>query len=207
MMTPVSMNDWSRKEVFDFFSPMSQPFFSVTFKQDVTKLYRFAKENDISFYYALTYLCTQAINRVEAFRYLLKDGQLFLSDGRSPSFTDLHPGSEQFHIVTMPCEGDMVAFCRAAREKSRAQTTFIDLTAEADDLIYVSCLPWVELTALTNERDFDKDDSIPRLTWGKYEELNNRKLLHISMELNHRFVDGFHVGKFHETLTELIDTL
>lgn len=207
MMTPVSMNDWSRKEVFDFFSPMSQPFFSVTFKQDVTKLYHFAKENDISFYYALTYLCTQAINQVEAFRYLLKDGQLFLSDVRSPSFTDLHPGSEQFHIVTMPCEGDIVSFCRAAREKSRAQTTFIDLTAEADDLIYVSCLPWVELTALTNERDFDKHDSIPRLAWGKYEELNNRKILHISMELNHRFVDGFHVGKFHEALSNLMESL
>lgn len=207
MMTPVSMNDWSRKEVFDFFSPMSQPFFSVTFKQDVTNLYRFAKENDVSFYYALTYLCTQAINGVEAFRYLLKDGQLYLSGGRSPSFTDLHPGSEQFHIVTMPCEGDIVSFCRAAREKSQTQTAFIDLTAEAEDLIYISCLPWVELTALTNERDFDKDDSIPRLAWGKYAEENGRKILHISMELNHRFVDGIHVGKFHEALTELIDAL
>ena len=207
MMTPVSMNDWPRKAVFDFFSSMSQPFFSVTFRQDVTNLHRFVKERGISFYYALTYLCTQAVNHVEAFRYLLKDGQLYLSGGRSPSFTDLQPGSEQFHIVTMPCEGDIVSFCRAAKEKSRTQTAFIDLTAEADDLIYISCLPWVELTALTNERDFDKDDSIPRLAWGKYAEENGRKILHISMELNHRFVDGLHVGKFHEMLTELIDAL
>lgn len=207
MITPVSMNDWPRKEIFDFFSPMSQPFFSVTFRQDVTKLYRFAKENGISFYYALTYLCTRAVNQVNAFRYLIKDGQLYLSDGRSPSFTDLHPGCEQFHIVTMPCEGDIVSFSRAAREKSRAQTTFIDMTAETDDLIYISCLPWVELTALTNERDFDKDDSIPRLAWGKYVEENGRKTVHMSMELNHRFVDGIHVGKFHEILSEFIEAL
>lgn len=207
MITPVSVNDWPRKEIFDFFSPMSQPFFSVTFRQDVTKLYRFAKENGISFYYALTYLCTRAVNQVNAFRYLIKDGQLYLSDGRSPSFTDLHPGCEQFHIVTMPCEGDIVSFSRTAREKSRAQTTFIDMTAETDNLIYISCLPWVELTALTNERDFDKDDSIPRLAWGKYVEENGRKTVHMSMELNHRFVDGIHVGKFHEILSEFIEAL
>ena len=65
----------------------------------------------------------------------------------------------------------------------------------------------MELTALTNERDFDKDDSIPRLAWGKYVEENGRKTLYISMELNHRFVDGVHVGKFHEALTELIEAL
>ena len=59
---------WPRRELFDFFSPMSQPFFSVTFRQDVTRLYAFAKENRLSFYYALVYLCTQALNQVEAFR-------------------------------------------------------------------------------------------------------------------------------------------
>ena len=50
-------------------------------------------------------------------------------------------------------------------------------------------------------------NSIPRLAWGKYVEENGRKTLYISMELNHRFVDGVHVGKFHEALTELIEAL
>lgn len=206
-MTPIDRNTWPRKEIFDFFSPMSHPFFSVTFKQDVTNLYNFAKQQNISFYYALTYLSAQAINSVEAFRYLLKDDQLYLSDGRSPSFTDMHPGSDQFHIVTMPLGNELVSFCQDARARSISQTAFIELASEADDLIYISCLPWVELTALTNERNFDKNDSIPRLAWGKYAEENGRKTLHISMELNHRFVDGVHVGKFHKKLTELIATL
>lgn len=57
---------WPRRELFDFFSPMSQPFFSVTFRQDVTRLYQFAKENRLSFYHSLVYLCTRAVNGVEA---------------------------------------------------------------------------------------------------------------------------------------------
>ena len=202
----IDKTSWPRRELFDFFSAMSQPFYSLTFKQDVTRLYQFTKERRLSFYYSLIYLCTQAVNRVENFRYGLEEGEVVLYDRRSPSFTDLHPGSECFHIVNLPLEGDIQTFCAAAREKSRAQTTLLS-GPDGPDFIYFSCLPWVELTALTNERDFDPDDAVPRIAWGKYAREGERKLLHISMELNHRFVDGLHVGRFHETLSTLIEGL
>lgn len=185
---------------------MSQPFFSVTFKQDVTRLLRFARENRLSFYYALVCLCTQAVNRVEAFRYALQGKDLVLFDRRSPSFTDLKPGAERFHIVTLPCEESVRDFCAAAKAKSAAQSTFLD-QEDSLDLIYFTCLPWVELTALTNERDFDPDDAVPRIAWGKYAREGERTVLHISMELNHRFVDGLHVGQFHQELSALIEAL
>ena len=197
---------WSRRELFDFFSPMSQPFFSVTFRQDVTRLYAFTKESGLSFYYSLIYLCTQAVNQVEAFRYALRGEDLVLFDRRLPSFTDLKPGAEQFHIVTLPCEGTIRDFCAAAKAKSAAQNTFLD-QEDSLDLIYFSCLPWVELTALTNERDFDPNDAVPRIAWGKYAQEGERKVLHISLELNHRFVDGLHVGRFHEALSAGIEAL
>ncbi len=197
---------WSRRELFDFFSPMSQPFFSVTFRQDVTRLYAFTKESGLSFYYSLVYLCTQAVNQVEAFRYALRGEDLVLFDRRLPSFTDLKPGAEQFHIVTLPCEGTIRNFCAAAKAKSAAQNTFLD-QEDSLDLIYFSCLPWVELTALTNERDFDPNDAVPRIAWGKYAQEGERKVLHISLELNHRFVDGLHVGRFHEALSAGIEAL
>ena len=197
---------WSRRELFDFFSPMSQPFFSVTFRQDVTRLYAFTKESGLSFYYSLVYLCTQAVNQVEAFRYALRGEDLVLFDRRLPSFTDLKPGAEQFHIVTLPCEGTIRDFCAAAKAKSAAQNTFLD-QEDSLDLIYFSCLPWVELTALTNERDFDPNDAVPRIAWGKYAQEGERKVFHISLELNHRFVDGLHVGRFHEALSAGIEAL
>lgn len=197
---------WPRRELFDFFSAMSQPFFSVTFRQDVTRLYAFARENRLSFYHSLVYLCTQAVNQVEAFRYALRGEDLVLFDRRNPSFTDLKPGAENFHIVTLPMERDVRSFCAAAKAKSAAQTSFLD-QEDSLDLIYFTCLPWVELTALTNERDFNPDDAVPRIAWGKYAQEGNRKVLHISMELNHRFVDGLHVGRFHEGLTSLIEGL
>ena len=206
-MRKIDPNTWSRREIFDFFSKISNPFCSVTFNVDVTEVYAYAKRSGLSFYYALVYLVTKAVNSVEAFRYGIVDGELVLFDERSPSFTDLKKGSESFHIVTMPCEGNIAEFCQDAKRRSAEQTTFLSTDKESTDLIYFSCLPWVELTALTNERDFDPDDAIPRISWGKFHEQDGRKILGMSLELNHRFTDGVHIGKFADALQNLIKQL
>ena len=159
------------------------------------------------FYYALGYLVTDAVNAVENFRYTIRNGEVWLLDERIPSLTDLHPGSEQFHIVTLPKVGMMEEFCAAAQVKSRAQTTLLDQDDETDNLIYISSTPWFDLTSCTNERDFDKDDNIPRITWGKYVEANGRETLGMALEVNHRFIDGLHLGRFYQHLQTSIDAL
>lgn len=199
-MKKIDTERWERRELYDFFSGMSQPFYSVTFQVDVTELYQYVKQKGLSFYYALVWLCTKATNRVENFRYTVREKDVWLLDERFPSFTDLKKGAAQFHIVTMSCGEDLQEFCRAAKEKSAAQTSFVDTSSETDELIYFSCLPWIELTGLTNERDFDPDDNVPRIAWGKYTEVQGRKKLGMSLEVNHRFVDGYHVGRFYEEL-------
>ena len=207
MIRDIDMSAWPRREIYDFFSPISNPFYSVTFTLDVTNLYRFVKERELSFYYALVYLCTQAVNRVEAFLYTIEDGKVRIYDKRQPSFTDLEKGSELFRMVFVPCEGSLDEFCRAAKAKSESQHFFFDPTAETNDLIYFSCLPWMDVTGLTNERNLDPDDAIPRIAWGKYIDIDGRKQLHISLEINHRLIDGVHLGRFNEELCRLIEAL
>lgn len=204
---PIDLAAWPRREVYDFFSRIDDPFYMVTFQLDVTPLRDYTKRHDLSFYYAMVYLCTQAFNQTAAFRLAIRGGQVWELEARSPSFTDLHPGSEVFHIVTMPCAGTLAQFCRAAAEKSAAQTTFLNRQAETDALIYYSCLPWVELTALTNERDHDPDDSVPRIAWGRYVQREGRLRLGVSLEVNHRLIDGLHIGQFVQALERRIAAL
>ena len=199
--------EWPRHEVFSFFSGMSDPFFSVTFTVDVTKVKAFSKRSGLSFYYAMVWLCSNALDEVDAFHYTLRGGELYRLETRWPSFTDLKPGAEQFHIVTMPAGDEIEVFCREAREKSMQQETFINMDAEGDFLWFCSCLPWLPITALTNERDFDRDDAIPRLAWGQYTLENGRYTLGLSFEANHRLIDGLHVGQFYQALCRLIDNL
>ena len=154
-MQKIDLAVWPRAELFRFFSAVSQPFYSVTFRVDVTNLHAYARAHGVSFYYALGYLVTDAVNAVENFRYTIRSGEVWLLDERVPSFTDLKPGSQQFHIVTLPKEGDLDSFCRTTRAKSEAQQTFLDQSGELDDLIYFSCTPWFDLTGCTNENILD----------------------------------------------------
>ena len=206
-MQKIDLSTWERRELFDFFSAVSYPFYSVTFRVDVTNLHRYVREHHLSFYYALGWLATRAVNAVENFRYTMRDGEVYLLEERIPSLTDLKPGSSQFHIVTLPAQDDMAAFCAATKAQSEAQTTLLDQSEEADDLIYFSCTPWFDLTSCTNERDFDPDDNIPRIVWGKYVEENGRERLGMSVEVNHRFIDGWHLGQFYQKLQADIDAL
>ena len=207
-MTYIDMRHWPRRDTFAHFSGCVSPFYSVTYRQDVTALVDYCHARGLSFYLAMVYLVTQAANAVENFRYTIEDGRVALLDERIPSYCDLHPGSELFHIVTLPAGDSLEGFCAAAAKKSAAQEVFLDPIAESSALIYLSCLPWIDLTALTNERnDLNTDDAIPRIAWGKHVDEGGRRRLGMSVEVNHRLIDGYHVGLFAKELTERIEGL
>ena len=63
----------------------------------------------------------------------------------------------------------------------------------------------MDVTSVTNARNFAAqgaaEDSVPHIAWGERLELG------ISVEVNHRLIDGVHIGRFAEKLTERINGL
>ena len=210
-MKAIDMKTWNRREIYEFFLPLSNPFHTITFPVDVTNLYNYKKARGISFYYALCHLCAQAVNSIENFRYTSRGGQVFLLDARIPSFTDMRPGSDLFYYVTPPFCADLDDYCKSAESYSAAQTTFIEASLETDALIYFTCLPELYMTALTLPHNFsdpgELENNIPRISWGKYVEINGRRTLNLTVECNHRFIDGIHVSRFAAELQRRIDAL
>ena len=49
-MQKIDHSTWPRAEKFGFFSAVSQPFYSVTFRVDVTNLHAYTKQRGLSFY-------------------------------------------------------------------------------------------------------------------------------------------------------------
>lgn len=208
MTTVIDKETWPRRAHYDFFAPMSHPFYSLTFPVDVTALRAKCKAEGLPFYPAMVFTVTRAMDEVEAFLYKDRDGVIVRHDRLVPSFTDLEPGSELFHIVTVETGDDLADFCRRAKAQSSAQTEFITSGPWAEDeLVYFTCLPWFPITALTNERDADPSDSIPRVSWGRWEEKDGRTILSLSLELNHRLLDGVHVGRFYQALERRMEEL
>lgn len=207
-MREVDLTTWQRRERYEFFKGLSWPFWSVSFPVDVTGLHRWSHDQGHSFYYALVYLCTKALEDVEAFHYKARGEGIVYHEHLVPSFTDLKPGAEDFHIVTLETGEDMAQFCRRAWEMSRAQQAFVDDGDWQEELVYFTCLPWMPITALSNERELEPTDSIPRLSWGKYvTDERGRDSLNMTISVNHRLIDGVHVGRFYEALTARIEQL
>lgn len=209
-MTTIDRSTWPREELYRFFEPMSDPIFALTFPVDVTGLRAYVKENHLSFYTALVYLVTRAMEDVEAFRLRDRDGVIVRHDRLIPSFTDLKPGSDLFHIVTLEAGDDLADFCHRAKALSaRAERLFTagEGQWDPDQEVYFTCLPWFPITGAVNERNSDPCDAIPRVAWGRWEEREGRTLLSISLEANHRLVDGVHVGQLYAALERRLGAL
>ena len=77
--------------------------------------------------------------------------------------------------------------------------------------IIYSCIPWADITMCSNERDYTdpklKDDTAPILVWGKYTERDGKYIINMTLDVNHRFIDGYFVGQFVQKLEMKISEL
>ena len=114
-MTIIDKETWPRRAHYDFFTPMSDPFYTLTFPVDVPPLRAWCRANAMPFYPAMVFAVTKAMEAVDAFHYKDRDGVIVRHDTLVPSFTDLKPGSELFQIVTVEAGEDAADFCRRAK--------------------------------------------------------------------------------------------
>ena len=206
-MELVDLETWPRRDTFRFFSGLSWPFYSVTSTLDVGRYHAYVKAHGLSFYYGLIYLTTTVMDRLPDFLYKIRGGQIVRHDRLEPSFVTLDQQTHQIKITNVPLTESLEDYCARCRAAVEAQTSpFPSGSDEArDDLIYFSCTPWFSFTSLTNEMDDDPDDSIPRITWGKFEAQEGRLLLPCSVQLNHRLLDGWHLGQLLTDLQRELD--
>lgn len=201
-MERINIDSWERGELYRFYQQSSHPFYSVCFRQDVTGLYTRCKENGWPVYLTMIHEVTRAVNGLKAFRYGYENGSVVLYDHRDPSFTDMPKGSSQFRILTVPWHRDADVWRARALEKREKQTVFLDESAEGANLIFISCLPWLDLTGMTNERNFDRNDAVPRISWGKFVRDGNRLVCGMAVEVHHGYIDGKDIGELHGILEE-----
>lgn len=73
------------------------------------------------------------------------------------------------------------------------------------NVIRYSTLPWLDFSSLSHARDFEKEDSAPRLTFGKMTDAGGRRTMPISIHVHHALVDGLHVAQFVERFQANLD--
>ena len=73
------------------------------------------------------------------------------------------------------------------------------------DVVHYSTLPWNKFTGLTHARNFNSDDTVPKITFGKTTTIGAKKMLPVSIDVHHGLVDGIHFSKYLEEFQKLIN--
>ncbi len=210
-MKQIDINNWNRKEHFEFFYRMDYPQYNICMNIDVTPLVAFCKKEKLSFYYSMIHAVTKAANETENFKYRIRDGKVVLHDSLHPSFTqmDENVSTELFKMVTVDFTENIREFVMAAERENAAQKLYFNpqKLIGRDDLLYITCIPWVSFTHVSHTISLNRDDAVPRISWGKYFHDGDRILLPFSVQVHHALADGLHVGKYVEKLQEYISAL
>lgn len=186
---------------------MDYPHYNICANIDITHFLAAVKAKNMSFYYAMIFAAADVLNKIEVFRYRIREDNVILHDMVHPSFTDITAGSDLFKMVTVDMEESIKNFVHKSETKSRNQKDyFVASEVEGrDDLIFITCIPWVSFTSISHTISFNKNDSVPRLAWGKHYADGDKIILPFSVQAHHSFVDGIHVGRYIEILQDYLD--
>lgn len=207
-MKEFDITGWPRREIYEAFSRFDFPFYHVAFYVDVTRLKAYTSRRGLSFYYSLIWLATQAADSILNFRLRIENGKLYDVESSVPGLTFLKPGHEDFQIVVCSLTEKLDDYTDKVQELTEKQNSFKGGENVPDNgQIYFSCLPWMEITSLSSERMIDADDAVPRIAWGKYVERDGKLQLCVSVDVNHRIIDGYYIGRFYQELQERINNL
>jgi len=202
----LDLENWARRELFEFFIGYSNPYFNVCTEVDVTALVALVRNRPaVKFSQAIHYFALRVANETEPFRYRLQDGKVFVYDVINGGTTVLMP-NESFAYAYFAYQRDFEKFVNdmgKAVEDLRTANGPLKPTTR-DDVIYHTTLPWISFTSFAHARTQGRGDSIPRIVFGKFTQKGERLMMPFSVEVHHALMDGLHVGRYLSRLEEAL---
>lgn len=202
-MQIIPLETWARRPLFDIYSSLDFPHFSLTVDVDVTGFLAALKAADQPVFPMIVYAVAKAANEIPELRTRIRGEQVVLHEVAAPSFTvPWRDGLINYCAVTF--EEDRVRFLeRCLREMAAAQAAeaIAQVGGTRDDVLYMTCYPWGGFTGMTHP--IRRDDSIPRFAWGRISPKEGREVLPFNVQFHHGLADGVHAARFFARLEEV----
>jgi chloramphenicol O-acetyltransferase type A len=203
--TRVDLQSWERRAIFDFFKSFSEPYHGVCIRVDCTRTFRLAKEQRLSVFLALLHRSLLAAHQVENLKTRIIDGAVWryerINGGSAVGRPNGTIGFAYYNFHRHLREFLEEAALEVERVKRRDDIE----RYPGPDLIRYSVLPWLDFTSISHARDFSKEDSAPRITFGKITDVNGRCTMPVSIHVHHGLADGMHVAQFVEIFQKCLD--
>ncbi|MEL7181138.1 MAG: chloramphenicol acetyltransferase [Pseudomonadota bacterium] len=203
----VDLETWPRAAQFHFFRSYQQPHYATTSRLDVTRLMA-RKADGLSPYRACLYAIGAGLHAVPELCMRFRGDVVVAHDMVTLSMT-VPTDAGTFGYAYVPFVDDFARFdaqAKALIDEVAKGGTLQANSGERDDLAYLSCMPWLDYTAINNALP-GPDDCIPRVTWGKFMEKDGRWDMAMTLEVHHALVDGAQVGAYFAAVQGALDRM
>jgi len=196
-MKVLDIDNWNRKEHFHFFNQFDDPYFSVTIDFDVTKIYKHAKKNNLSFFVLYLHACMKAVNSVENFKFRIKDDAVIVHEIIHASPTILRENNTfGFSFVKFDKDFEIFKLNFEVEKQRVLNSKNLFSTQNSDDSIYCSAMHWFNFSAHKEPVFGIQKESVPKFAFGKFIGKNNKLQMPVAIAVSHALMDGYHLGLF-----------
>jgi chloramphenicol O-acetyltransferase type A len=203
-MRHIDLDTWSRADQFRFFRGFDRPHYAITARVDVSRL----KASGLPLFRTSLWCIGAGLHAVPALRTRFQGDVVTEYDT-----LDLSPTiavGDDFRYTYMRWSADRSTFDTMSRDAIDALGAGAPLGANdgqtKQDVAYLSCVPWLDYTALDNAMP-DTDDCIPRVGWGKIVPKGDGFDMAMTLQVHHALVDGRQVSRFFEATQARFDAL
>lgn len=202
------VENYYRKEVFEFFRGYRNPFYSVSFVLQFSRLKTFLDERGYKTYLNLCYFFTRAMQPLEDFRYRMKDGDFVLYDSIHPGLTVPAAGG-LFSFANFSYDPDVDRFnARAVMPSPDAPPNLTDGAGDPDEdasiHVFYTAIPGIPFNAFTHATP-DPADAATRVAFGKPYEEYGELSVPVGIQVNHAFIDGRALGELYQRAVDVFE--
>jgi chloramphenicol O-acetyltransferase type A len=202
----LDIENWKRKKHFEFFKKFEYPHFNICTNIDITNTFRYSQKNKISLFRAVLYGVMKCCNEMEEFRYRINGDKIVIHDVVHPGIAMIAEEDVYTNFI-IEYKSPLSEFLKEydiAAGKAKGEIIIGEKQEGKDDLIFLSSLPWISFTSVSNPVKLGYADSIPRIIYGKQFKQDKKIMMPFSVQVNHCLMDGVHVSKYFYKLTEVL---
>ena len=171
-MRKIDIDNWARKEHYEFFSGMKSSYFGITADIDCTKAYLKARFDAVSFYAYYLFKAMMASNNIEEMKYRIIDGDVYCLDTLGIGSTAMRK-DDTFSFIYMNYTTDFNLFYEEFKKEIEEVNNSTGLRRTDDHVAknHVRCtvIPWLSFTSMLHSTHFDPTESVPNISFVKYD--------------------------------------
>ena len=210
MTTPARYLDittWPRRDAFEYFRHFDKPYFNVCTRLDAAPLKAAVAARGVgSLSLAYHFVALRLANEQEPMRLRLDGGRVRIHDSLQGGATVLRD-DESFGFAYLEPRADWAGFAAQGAQAvaaARDRTAPFEPRTDHSAVIHFTTLPWIAFSSFSHARKWGREDSVPKVSFGRLEADGARLWLPFSVEVHHALMDGLHLGRYIEGMEAVL---